>query len=110
MKPWVLMISLAAGLVWSGLAADEPAAAPPPARLANGVPVEGVVQKAGPEGLTVQTSKETVIIPWKHLSAGTRFRLERAARAQPATGKAPAAAPAAKPPATNAPPGAPAKK
>jgi len=46
-------------------------------RLANGVPVEGAFSSADPEKLTVQSAKGTREIPWKYLSAGTRWRYER---------------------------------
>ena len=46
-------------------------------RLANGVPVEGTFSSADPDGLTIQTSKGNMVLPWKYLSAGTRWRYER---------------------------------
>ena len=46
-------------------------------RLANGVPVEGAFSTADPDGLTIQTSKGNMVLPWKYLSAGTRWRYER---------------------------------
>jgi len=46
-------------------------------RLANGAPVEGTFKSAAPEGLTVQSAKGTKVLPWKYLSAGTRWRYER---------------------------------
>ena len=46
-------------------------------RLANGVPVEGTFKSAAPEGLTVESAKGTKVLPWKYLSAGTRWRYER---------------------------------
>ena len=46
-------------------------------RLANGMPVEGTFQSASPEGLTVQSARGTTVLPWKYLSAGTRWRYER---------------------------------
>ena len=46
-------------------------------RLANGVPVEGTFKSAVPEGLTIQSAKGTKVLPWKYLSAGTRWRYER---------------------------------
>lgn len=46
-------------------------------RLANGVPVEGTFLSAAPEGLAVQSVKGTKTLPWKYLSAGTRWRYER---------------------------------
>ena len=46
-------------------------------RLANGVPVEGSFKSAAPEGLTVQSARGTKVLPWKYLSAGTRWRYER---------------------------------
>jgi len=46
-------------------------------RLANGMPVEGAFKSAAPEGLTVQSAKGTKLLPWKYLSAGTRWRYER---------------------------------
>ena len=46
-------------------------------RLANGVVVEGTFVSATPEGITVQTPKGVKVLPWKYLSAGTRWRYER---------------------------------
>lgn len=46
-------------------------------RLANGTPVEGTFSSADPDGLTVQSSKGNLVLPWKYLSAGTRWRYER---------------------------------
>ena len=46
-------------------------------RLANGVPVEGNFKSAASEGLTVESAKDTKVLPWKYLSAGTRLRYER---------------------------------
>jgi len=56
-------------------------------RLANGVPVEGTFKSAAPEGLTIsatggsarggQSAKGLKTLPWKYLSAGTRWRYER---------------------------------
>ncbi|MFA7157868.1 MAG: hypothetical protein WC299_01090 [Kiritimatiellia bacterium] len=46
-------------------------------RLANGVPLEGTFSSADPDGLTIQTSKGNMVLPWKYLSAGTRWRYER---------------------------------
>lgn len=46
-------------------------------RLANGVPIEGTFKSAAPDGLTVQTTKNIRTLPWKYLSAGTRWRYER---------------------------------
>ena len=92
-------------------------------RLANGVPVEGTFKSATPEGLTVQSAKGTKVLPWKYLSAGTRWRYERPmlaeleakrikaekvakakaeAAAKAAAAKAAAAANSNKPPATAA--------
>jgi len=52
-------------------------AADPEIRLANGAPIEGVFKSAAPEGLTVQTSSGFRVLPWRYLSAGTRWRYER---------------------------------
>lgn len=96
-------------------------------RLANGVPVEGTFKSAAPEGLTVESARGTKVLPWKYLSAGTRWRYERPMLAElearrikaekeakaKAEAEAKAAAEAAKKAAgTNAPakPAAPAKK
>lgn len=49
-------------------------------RLANSMPLEGTFQSAAPEGLTIQTSKGVKTLPWKYLSAGTRWRYERPMR------------------------------
>lgn len=46
-------------------------------RLANGVPVEGTFKSAAPEGIIVQSANGTKVLPWKYLSAGTRWRYER---------------------------------
>lgn len=46
-------------------------------RLANGAPVEGAFNSAAAEGLTVQTASGVRLLPWKYLSAGTRWRYER---------------------------------
>lgn len=46
-------------------------------RLANGVPVEGTFKSAAPEGLTVQSARGFKTLPWKYLSAGTRWRYEK---------------------------------
>ena len=51
-------------------------------RLANGAPVEGAFVSAAPEGLTIQSAKGTTVLPWKYLSAGTRWRYERPMRAE----------------------------
>ena len=57
------------------LAQEETAAVE--VRLANGKAVEGAFKSAAPEGITVQTPKGTTVLPWKYLSAGTRWRYER---------------------------------
>jgi len=46
-------------------------------RLANGKPVEGTFKAAVPEGLTIHSAKGVQTVPWKYLSAGTRWRYER---------------------------------
>lgn len=46
-----------------------------PVRLANGAALDGVAQEATAEGLRVEIRQKGVqLIPWKYLSAGTRFR------------------------------------
>lgn len=68
-----LMILLAFfGLnLWAG---DDLADVPP--RMANGALITGVLKEASPEGLVFQGEKGQYTVPWKHLSAGTRYRYE----------------------------------
>ena len=54
----------------------DPAPDAPP-RLVNGTILEGAVQQAVPEGLTVRGPKGVMTVPWKYLSPGTRYRYER---------------------------------
>ncbi|MBI2439925.1 MAG: hypothetical protein HYV35_00975 [Lentisphaerae bacterium] len=68
-----ILVVAALGL-WAP-AAEELSDVPP--RLANGTVIEGTVQEATPEGLVIQRSKGKYTVPWKHLSAGTRYRYER---------------------------------
>ncbi|MDD5482264.1 MAG: hypothetical protein PHP98_01240 [Kiritimatiellae bacterium] len=60
----------------SGSAQEETEMPEITVRLANGMPVEGNVVAADPEGLTVQSPKGARTLPWKYLSAGTRWRYE----------------------------------
>lgn len=104
------MACLAGILAWCAPAAGELTGAE--ARLANGAPIEGALQETTAEGMTFQTSHGAVSYPWKHLSAGTRYRHERPflaeqavrkskavqpAPAEPSAAKTPAAPGAAKP-------------
>ena len=56
------------------LAAEDQADVP--LRMANGTVIEGTVQEATPDGLVIQGEKGKYTVPWKYLSAGTRYRYE----------------------------------
>ncbi|MBI2438228.1 MAG: hypothetical protein HYV36_05385 [Lentisphaerae bacterium] len=75
LKTCLKALLLLAGLSFSALAAEEQADVPP--RMANGTVIEGLVQEATPDGLVIQRSKGKYTVPWKYLSAGTRYRYER---------------------------------
>ena len=66
-----------AALLPSGFCQDNQGAGDAAIRLANGVALEGAFKAAAPEGLTVETARGTRVVPWKYLSAGTRWRYER---------------------------------
>jgi hypothetical protein len=53
-------------------AADSMDNSPP--RLANGVVIYGTVEDVNDEGIAIKDVKGVTIYPWKHLSAGTRYR------------------------------------
>lgn len=66
----------AAVMLWSAAwpaSAQEKSRQPP--RLANGAVIEGEIQEVTSEGLTIKSPQKGVLnIPWKYLSAGTRYR------------------------------------
>ena len=64
-------------ILFSGICSAQEQTPEVEMRLANGVPIEGTFQSAAPEGLTVQSARGIKVLPWKYLSAGTRWRYER---------------------------------
>ncbi len=72
----IVMLCLAGALVLPAFAEEE--LYPEPARLANGMPVDGVYQQTTAQGITFQTPKGIQVLPWKYLSTGTRYRFEGA--------------------------------
>lgn len=76
---YLIPLVLCAVLSWIALspAPAQEASDEEPVRLANGVVMEGAIKKAAPEGLTIETPKGVMTLPWKYLSAGTRYRHER---------------------------------
>ncbi len=51
---------------------------PLPPRFANGIEIEGTVEDVTDEGISIKDAKGlTTTYPWKHLSAGTRYRYEK---------------------------------
>jgi hypothetical protein len=79
----LIMLIWVGGLAGAAGAGDETNV--PPARLANGLPVEGVFQKTNAAGLVFQTPKGVQTnYPWKYLSAGTRYRYLRTLQLAPA--------------------------
>lgn len=64
-------------ILLAGICSAQEETTDPEIRLANGGPVEGTFKSAGPEGLTLQSAKGATVLPWKYLSAGTRWRYER---------------------------------
>ena len=73
----LLLAAWLAILVPVGFCQDKQETAEAEIRLANGAPIEGTFQSAAPEGLTIETARGPKLIPWKYLSAGTRWRYER---------------------------------
>ncbi len=56
------------------LAADD--LADVPLRMANGAIITGVLKAVSEDGLVLQGESGQYTVPWKHLSAGTRYRYE----------------------------------
>jgi len=75
MKRLMLIIFLLGVVATTGVGEDD--LPPAPVRLANGMPVEGMIQETNAEGLVILTLKGVAAYPWKYLSAGTRYRHER---------------------------------
>lgn len=116
-QSWLFVFLLPIG--WACAAAENNPAtnAPVPApRLANGVPIDGVFQKATAEGLVIKNAKGVLTYSWKFLARGTRYRYERpflgkgkparkaaAPAPVPTPAPKPKAAPPRPPPVTNAP-------
>ena len=75
MNKLIFLVVFTVLLISAGLSAQDSSVPLP--RSANGIPVDGTVQEATAAGLVVETYKGTKVYPWKHLSAGTRYRYER---------------------------------
>ena len=70
---YVVLLSGIAG--WANSPLPDEDAPPVPIRWAHGRILEGAIQGTNTEGIVVQTSRDLRTIPWKHLSVGTRYRM-----------------------------------
>jgi len=71
---WLGVMTLMPVLSPNILAADD--SADVPLRMANGAVITGVLKEANLDGLVFQGEKGPYAVPWKYLSAGTRYRYE----------------------------------
>jgi len=74
LKSYLIVILVGAVASLHVLAAEDPSDVP--LRMANGTVIEGTMQAATPDGLVIQGERGKYPVPWKRLSAGTRYRYE----------------------------------